>query len=217
MSATTTGASPSGRFKTKHVIGAAVVVVLLVAMGVDTAVVPTGSTVATGKQFDPATYGQKHFPDIRDAITQHAVPATKLARALNTDKAGAVDQYAIGSGSAPVLPVKFSGVVGTGQLGTYTVKVEGVAEDITIKVQTGPAILGTALRDAAPDIGFGDFTNQIQYQNAAAGINTAMKKDILADLERDQLKGQTVTVVGAFKLTTPDSWRVTPVKISVQP
>ena len=42
-------------------------------------------------------------------------------------------------------------------------------------MQTGPAINGTDLRDAPGEIKFGQFTNQIEYQNAGAALNNAMK------------------------------------------
>ena len=44
-----------------------------------------------------------------------------------------------------------------------------------IRVQTGPAINGTDLRDATGEIRLGDFKNQVECQHAGAAINDAMK------------------------------------------
>ena len=113
--------------------------------------------------------------------------------------------------------MKFTGTVGDGQSGIYNVSVPGVPDDITIRVQTGPAINGTTLRDGVGGVSFGDFKNQIEYQNAAAGINDAMKTEVLSGLNRDQLAGKQITVVGAFQMINPKNWFVTPVRLSVSP
>jgi len=83
-------------------------------------------------------------------------------------------------------------------------------------LQTGPAITGTDLRDASGKIQFGDFTNQIEYQNAGAAINRAMKVAVLEKLDRDALPGKTVQVVGVFRLLSPTNWLITPVRVEVQ-
>lgn len=207
---------PSPWLQPKRIIGLLVVVVVIVGMGLDTAVVPTGSLTSNADKFSPEAFGKAKFPSIQNNIVQHAAPAGKLASALAADKAAAADEYAVGQGTFPVIPVKFTGVVGKGQLGTYHIKVDGVPESLTIRVQTGPAIIGVVLRDSDSSIQFGDFVNQIEYQNAAAGINSAMKMQVLSDLDRDHLQGKTIRVVGAFQLINPDSWLVTPVRISVQ-
>lgn len=207
---------PSPWRQPKRIIGLLVVAIIIVAMGVDTTVVPMGSVNANENKFSPQGYGQAKFPEIQQNIVQHAVPAAKLATALADDQAGAIDKYAVGKGTFPVIPVKFTGVIGKGQLGTYHIKVDGLPQSVSVRVQTGPAIMGVVLRDSDSSIQFGDFVNQIQYQNAAAGINSAMKQQVLADLDRKHLKGKTIQVVGAFQLINPNNWLITPVKVSVQ-
>ncbi|HET7313476.1 DUF2291 domain-containing protein [Salinisphaera sp.] len=214
--ATATRRAAVPKMNRKRVIGVLVVVAIIIGMGLDTTAVPIGSTGSQANKFDPAKYGKAKFPAIQKAVQNRAVPAKQLASALAGDKSAAVDKYALAKGTFPVMAVKFSGVVGKGQLGTFHVKVDGVPDSLTIRVQTGPAITGVVLRDSDPNIQFGDFVNQIQYQNAAAGINNAMKKKVLSGLDRDHLKGKTIRVVGAFQLINPDNWMVTPVQISVQ-
>ncbi|GED23852.1 DUF2291 family protein [Halomonas halmophila] len=192
----------------------AVAVVVLVVMALDTTVVPIGSQQEEG--FSAERYGTEQFPVIRDSVEKRAVPASKLATAIAEDKAAAGERYGVSAGIGPVVPVTFTGVVGDGKAGIYSVDVEGVPDDLTIRVQTGPAINGTDLRDATGDIEFGDFTNQIEYQNAGAAINDAMKAQVLADIDTDALSGKRVSVTGAFKLINPNNWLVTPVSLSVQ-
>ena len=115
-----------------------------------------------------------------------------------------------------MFPVKFTGVVGEGKSGIYNVAVDGLPARRKIRVQTGPAINGTDLRDATGEIKFGDFKNQIEYQNAGAAINNAMKEAVLAGIDTARLTGKTVSVIGAFTLVNPKNWLVTPVEIAVQ-
>jgi predicted lipoprotein len=94
--------------------------------------------------------------------------------------------------------------------------VEGMPPEIKVRVQTGPAINGTDLRDAPGDIDFGAFKNQIEYQDAGSGINRAMKKAVLDGIDTVGLTGKTIEVVGAFRLGNPKNWLITPVSVVVK-
>ena len=196
------------------VIGAAVIAVLA-AIAIDTTVVTIGSEQdARVAAFSPDSYGAEQFPRIRDDIKARAPDAATLYTALSEDKAAASEEYGTG-GMMPVIPVSFTGTVGEGKSGIYDVAVEG-AEDVRIRVQTGPAINGTDLRDAPGDIAFGEFKNQIEYQDAGSGINRAMKAEVLDPIDTSDLTGKTITVTGAFKLINSKMWLVTPVEVQVQ-
>ncbi|WP_370046192.1 MULTISPECIES: DUF2291 family protein [Salipiger] len=203
------------RIGRRGLILGAVALCVVAAMALDTTVVTIGSDEDTRVAgFSPDAYGAEQFPRIREDITARAVDAATLAAALSEDKAAAAAQYGTG-GAMPVLPVRLSGTVGEGKGGIYDVAVEGV-EDVRIRVQTGPAINGTDLRDAPGDIAFGEFKNQIEYQDAGAGINRAMKAEVLEGLDTSDLTGRQMTVTGAFKLINPKMWLITPVEVSVQ-
>ena len=203
------------RIGRRGLILGAVALCVVAAMALDTTVVTIGSDEDTRVAgFSPDAYGAEQFPRIREDITTRAVDAATLAAALAEDKAAAAAQYGTG-GAMPVLPVRLSGTVGEGKAGIYDVAVEGV-EDVRIRVQTGPAINGTDLRDAPGDIAFGEFKNQIEYQDAGAGINRAMKAEVLEGLDTSDLTGRQMTVTGAFKLINPKMWLITPVEVSVQ-
>ena len=100
--------------------------------------------------------------------------------------------------------------------GGYAGAVPGSGVTTSISVQTGPAIVGTDLRDATGTITFGQFRNQIDYQNAAGGLSDAMKKEVLSKVDTTKLAGRTISVVGAFALSDPTTWQVTPVKLDVR-
>ncbi|WP_110692972.1 DUF2291 family protein [Salinicola halophyticus] len=203
------------KLKGRLIIGACVVVVLAV-MAWDTKVVEIGSEAALEGGFSADTYGGEHFPDIQASVEERAVEASELASAVLDDSTAAGQKYGVGEGFGPVVPVTFTGTFGEARSGIYPVSVDGVSDDITIRVQTGPAINGTDLRDATGEISFGEFTNQIEYQNAGASINDAMKKAVLADVDTPNLDGKSVSVTGVFKLINPKNWLVTPVSLEVE-
>jgi predicted lipoprotein len=87
---------------------------------------------------------------------------------------------------------------------------------VTLRVQTGPAINGTDVRDATGTIDFSQFTNQIDYQNAGSSLNNEVKKQVLAKVDTAKLTGKTISVVGVFQLVVPNSWLITPVSLQVQ-
>ena len=195
-------------------IGIAVLVV--VAMGFGTKVVDGNEATAAGVQkFDPATYGATEFPKIQAALEERAAPAAELAAALKKDKAAAEKQYGVPSSTGAEMATSFTGTVGKIDGGIATVDVEGLPSGLVVRVQVGPAINGTDLRDSTGTVTFGQFTNQIEYQDAASALNEEMKKQVLAPLgDAKALTGRKLTVVGVFPLINPNGWLVTPAKAS---
>jgi predicted lipoprotein len=202
--------------RAKRGIWLAVVVVLLVLMGLDTKVVSLNSTAgAPAGAFSASSWAKTNFPKVQGEIDKRAVDAKTLAAAVKADPAGAAKKYGVAGGTGPEFSVKFSGKAGKPASGIYPVQVPGLPKTL-IRVQTGPAINGTDLRDATGKYNFGQFTNQIDYQNAGAALNDQLKSQVLSKVDTAHLTGRTVTVVGAFQLINPDAWLVTPSKLSVQ-
>jgi predicted lipoprotein len=196
---------------------AGVVIILLVVMGLSTKVVRLGSQVAAQPgAFNPAGYGVSEFPKIQAAIEKRAVDAATLAAAIAKDPTAAGTQYGVQGEIGPEFSVKFTGVAGPATFGVYTVTVPGVSNSVTLRVQTGPAINGTDVRDATGLIDFSQFTNQIDYQNAGSALNDEVKSQVLAKVDTAKLTGKTISVVGVFQLVVPNSWLITPVKLDVK-
>jgi predicted lipoprotein len=217
MSTVTPSMKRHQRHQVRLTIEVVLLLIVLAAMALSTKVVKIGSGADTQtKEFEPAAYGEAQFPKTRAAIEKRAVAADLLAAAIAKDQDAAGKQYGIaGGGVGPEMSVKFTGVAGKEDSGVYEVKVPGLPDSLVIRVQTGPAIIGTDLRDATGDINFGQFTNQIDYQNAGYAINAAMKKDVLSKIDTAKLTGKTISVVGVFQLVNPNGWLVTPVKLDV--
>lgn len=201
----------------RKAIAAVIGVAVVGMMAFDTKVVDIGGAEDVRQQaFNPDRFGQNEFPRIRDYVLEKAPDAVKLAKDLAADKNSAIEAYGTMAGAFPVMPVTFNGVAGKGKSGIFDVEIAGLPEGVKVRVQTGPAINGTELRDIPGDIDFGAFKNQIEFQDAGAGLNRAMAADVLSDLDRDNLTDKPVSVAGAFTMINPKNWLVTPVKFEVQ-
>ena len=221
---TVTATHARAKPRVRRIVVSAAILALVAAMAFDTKVVKIGSAADIAPNtFSPAAFGTAEFPKVKAAIEARAVDAVTLAAAVAKDKEAAGKEYGlepsksgVATSNGPVISVKFTGVVGKGDSGVYAVAVEGVPSTLIISMQTGPAIYGTDLRDSTGMISFGQFVNQIDYQNAGSALNKETKKQVLSKVDTAKLTGKTVSVVGAFKLLNPDSWLVTPVKLDVQ-
>lgn len=205
------------RAASRSVVVGGVVLVVIAAMALDTKAVRIGAPgMAPAGAFVPEAFGKAEFPKVQDAVERRAVDASTLAAALDKDQDEAIKRFGLNTETGPEMFVKFTGVAGREELGVFDVAVPNVPASVHISVQTGPAINGTSLRDGSGLIRFGQFRNQIEYQDAGAALNDAMKASVLAKVDRDDLAGKTVSVVGVFDLSDPDDWVVTPVRFDVR-
>ncbi len=191
-------------------------VVVVGAIGFDTKVVKIGSDSDVRQQaFSPESYGAAEFPKIKASVEERAADAVEVGNALIADKDAAGKKYGVGSVN-PVIAVKFTGTVAERKSNYNVVKVDGFPDGMAIRVQTGPAVNGTDLRDATGTIEFGQFKNQIEFQNAGSALNNEMKKQVLEGVDVNNLVGKSVSVTGVFKLVNPKNWLVTPVGFDVK-
>lgn len=210
-------ASRAQTVKTKRIIGIVAAIVVIGFLVLGTKVVSNDDPLAQSTvEFDSAIFGADNFGEIQAGVEERAVDAVELADALVADPEQAKADYAVESSGGAVYSTTFTGVVGEGASGIHTIAVEGMPADVQIRVQFGPAINGTELRDATGDIQFGQFKNQIDFQDAAAALNDEVKTQVLGDIDTAALEGQTVEITGAFTLLNPKSWLITPVAVDVQ-
>jgi predicted lipoprotein len=175
------------------------------------------SAAAAEGSFDPAAYAEEHFES--EIVPQIEDEATELPTLLADLAAGADEAdfgRAPGAGSSYSFPVTFTGVAGEQQGSILPVVVEGVPGDVTVQVQVGPAINGTALRDVTGTVAFNDFTNQLEFQEVATEFNNRVRDGILSETTLPT-SGQTVTVTGAFTRVNPALVSVVPVMIETAP
>ena len=138
------------------------------------------------------------------------------------DEAGAKWGYRAKSEDTPwTLMVRIEGTIVAANLESRAATIgvdasgQGKAE---ATVQIGPAMRGTAIRDALDFVSFGDFTNQIDFARFGKAFNTYVDRNTLEKLPRDNLLGRKVTVLGAYPfVSAAETPLVTPVEISIGP
>lgn len=188
-----------------------------------TTVAADDKNAATAGQhvFDAAEYAKaKYDSEVVPAIAGHAVAITELVPQIIADpeKAGAKYGHHDGATSPYAYPVTGTGVAGTVQGTLLPLTIDGLPSGVQVMLQIGPAINGTALRDATGLIGFGDFLNQMEYANASTELNTKVKAEVLAGFDAAAAAGKTVTFTGAFSYGSNHAvLQVTPVKLEVAP
>ena len=88
-----------------------------------------------------------------------------------------------------------------------------MSSGVIVSVQTGPAVMGTALRDVTGETAFDMFQNQIDYAQVGLSLNEPLKTGVLAENDLLTMVGQRITVVGAFAYSNPGHVVITPVSI----
>jgi predicted lipoprotein len=145
----------------------------------------------------------------------------ELARA-NPDEAGKKYGYRAKEGSEPwTLVVKIEGRIVSAETNSRaaTISVDSGGDGkIAAIVQIGPAMRGTALRDALDFVSFNDFKNQIDYAQFGKAFNQYVDHAFLSALPRASLVGRNVTALGAYTLEAGDQPPlVTPAELALGP
>ncbi|GAA3769010.1 DUF2291 domain-containing protein [Plantactinospora mayteni] len=205
------------------VIVGALLVALLAAIAATTKVVGTDEAASAGgaDRFDATEYAtQRYDSDVVPAIEKGAVDVTELLTAIAADPQAAGERY--GHRDGPNARYAFA-ASGTGVAekvsGTLLpLRIEGMPEDVQVSIQIGPAINGTALRDATGLITFDQFLNQLEYADASTELNNQVKAKVLAGVDGAAAEGKRVSFVGAFTYgSNPKLIQVTPVRLEVAP
>jgi len=167
--------------------------------------------------FDAAQFGKENFaPKVVPELEKRAVELTELVPALDKDPDAAGEQYGVRQGASPYnFAVRGTGTAKAPDGNIVEIDVEGVPSDVTVSLQIGPAINGSALRDASGLFDFNDFLNQVDYAGAGTALNTEVKTTVLKDLDREALDGKTVKFLGAFTYLAPTAITITPAQLEV--
>lgn len=204
---------------TPRLIGVVVCLIVLVAAILSVKVVSGAEASASAPDsFDPASYAAERFDSvIAPQITADAHDLATLLADLASGTEAAELGNTSGSSSSYSFPVVFTGVAGTPNGAILPVTVVGVPSDITVQVQIGPALNGTAIRDVTGTVSFNEFTNQLEYQQVATELNNQVRASVLSAVDTSTLAGKTVVVTGAFTRVNPALVSIVPVAFEVTP
>ena len=123
-------------------------------------------------------------------------------------------------GSAWNFRVKGTGVIvevnTASRASTVDVDIDPADGSADVRIQIGPVIKDTAIRDTLEFISFTDFTNQLEFARLSNAINKMVNKTVTGSLDRENLMGKRITFHGAFtQLQDSDTIRITPVSLEV--
>ena len=201
-------------------VGVVVAIVVVVVASFNVKVVGLDEVAAenAARDFDPVGFADENFdktivPDIQENAIDLATLLADLDGGAEESEFGNTS----GASSAYAFPVTFTAVAGELNAPILPVTVEGVPSDVTVQIQVGPALSGTALRDVTGTVDFNDFSNQLDYQQAAGELNNRVKEEVLADFDAAAAKGKTITVTGAYLRVNPALISVVPISIEVAP
>ena len=201
-------------------IGAAVALVVIVVAGFNVKVVSLEDVAAenAAQQFNPVAFVDENYDSvIVPYITDNAVDLATLVAALDDGAEESEYGNTSGASSAYAFPVTFTAVAGELKAPILPVTVEGLPDGVTVQIQVGPAVSGTALRDVTGEVDFNDFSNQLEYQTAANELNNRVKTTVLEGFDAAAAKGTTITVTGAYLRVNPNLISVVPISIEVAP
>lgn len=159
-------------------------------------------------------------PELLPLIAARALDVETLTAALAEDVDAAGQAHAnrgSGQGAAWNFSVADAGTVVAANL-TSSAKTADVDVDgdgaADVRVQLGPVIRGTALRDVAPFYNFDDFRDQIEFAKLARAINDLIRPVLV--LPEGDLTGRTLRFTGVVPVQNPgDALVVTPIVIEV--
>jgi predicted lipoprotein len=172
------------------------------------------------QEFDAATYVESLWVEDVPAALEQAVDLRDFLPAVTADpeaagvrwgrREGAGPSHVIVKGSGRVLDVDVSS-----RTGIASVEVELPGGTDQVRLQIGPVLQGTSIRDALPSVSFDQFVNQIQYADVANALNARVEREQLASLEREALGGRRVRFVGMTALGEDPLLTVTPVRLEM--
>lgn len=190
-------------------------------------ILPTGSqeTNAAAGAFDPdamaaGMWDEKILPYLR----AKAGPLAEVQALAASDAKAAGEKYGNPKKQASSPWTFATTLEGTivaanteSRAATIDVDVNGDAK-ADARVQVGPALRGTALRDSLDFVDFNQFTNQIDFAQFGKALNTYANKTVLEKLPRADLVGQHVTVTGAYPAASAGTLPlVAPADIAIGP
>ena len=146
---------------------------------------------AQGSQFNASRYVDEMWDSrILPALAEKSVSTAELEDALTTglDRAGEKLARRAGEGSAWTFVIEGDAVVNavdaTSRKGTVDLTLEGLSPGRVARLQIGPVVSGTAIRDALPFVNFNDFTDQLAFASVGSALTQRSLHDLSPQLEK---------------------------------
>lgn len=143
-------------------------------------------------------------PKVVPYLTSRAGPFADVAALVASDPDAAASKYGHKEkeGNAPwTYAAKVSGTAvkaeTTSRAGYLDTDIDGDGK-VDVRIQIGPVIRGTAIRDSLDFVSFNQFKNQIQWAEFGKAFNAHLNAQLLQALPREGLEGKKIEAVGAY-------------------
>jgi predicted lipoprotein len=174
-------------------------------------------------RFDAAAYVDSIWnAKVLPTALSQSVDLSTLIAALRSDPAAAARRYGHkpGEGAACFLVrgrARVLRIDAASQSGSMAVDLPPYDGRPDAAIQIGPAIRGTALRDALPFIDFAQFVNQLDFADVGNDLNLRAVKTALAPVALEELPGKTVSFWGACPQPASDAFpEIVPIQLVVE-
>ncbi len=173
------------------------------------------------EEFVAAVWDEEIIP----IFESEAVDCATVLDALRADRDGASQQYGLRRETGePFYVFKVRGTAAVVEFddssrnGVILVDLLPTLGEVDTKLQVGPVIRGTAIRDALEFIRFTDIGNQLQFAALANELNSRMRRDSVEPLNLEEIAGERISFLGAFRLDAEEALEdivITPVRIEL--
>jgi predicted lipoprotein len=203
-----------------RLIGLGLLVVLLVAMVLNTKFLDPAELAAAGPvKFDPKATADELFTRAKAELPDKASEVGDVVPAMQSDTKSAAEKYKAVSPAegAYVFPVKTTGTVTEATEANLRLKITGVPEETPVIVPLTTAINGTVIRDVM-GFKFADAPGQTDYQYVGDELKKLMQAEVKdATSDPASLKGKKITVVGAISVIGAGTSVPKPKPVNIQP
>lgn len=208
------------RLSRARIVGAVALVVLLVAMVLNTRFVTPKELASVGPhKFDPPATAKKLFTKAQATFGSQASPLAEVVTAIQSDPKEAAQKYKAKHPNAGTLvfAVSSTGTVADASAQSLTLKVAGVPPETQVIVPLTTAINGTVLRDAL-GFKFADAPGQSAYQFVGDELKKLMQASVKSGIgDPAAQKGKTLTVVGVISVSDDGSPQPKAKPVNIQP
>jgi predicted lipoprotein len=182
-----------------------------------------GEFGASAITFDAAAFVKKEWNSkVVTEITGEAIDLKGLILSLKDNPEKARENF--GKRKEETAPYAFA-VKGTqivrkvnleSAAGTIDLDVKDVSGNGAVKIQIGPVIKSSALRDVLSFLKFGDFTNQVDFANVSRELNYYVRDNIIAPIGKEKLAGEQIEFIGVFLEDPEGAVLITPIGIAAK-
>ncbi len=203
-----------------RLIGLGLLVVLLVAMVLNTKFLTPAELAAAGPvKFDPKATAADLYAKAKTDLPGQASALGEVVTAMQSNTKTAAEKYQAVSPAegSYVFAVTATGTVSEATDASLRLKVDGVPDQTPIIIPLTTAINGTVIRDIM-GFKFADAPGQTDFQYVGDELKKLMQAEVQSAVaDPASLKGKQVTVIGAVNVVGSGTSVPKPKPVNVQP